>query len=256
MGRAYPAEVDIGGTAYAYERVLKEDFFSVNVLYRSAQGGRYVLKLSDFRFLLGLLLRPLASLMSRHEYRIYERLSGIPGIPELGPRLGRRGYLHRFVEGRTLSEIRQGEALPGDLFEHLGETLEAIHAARVFYADLDKRGNIIVGEDGRPYLIDFQISLYFPAKGGALGRLLDRIFLRLAREDVYHLFKQKRRYQPELLTERERELARRSRFSENYNRYFGKPYRRLKRVIYPKGSNDIIWFKHRRGGRRRGRPGD
>lgn len=256
MARAYPHEVLIAGEVYGLERILKEDFFSVNVLYRGPGNDRYVLKLSDFRFLMGLLLRPLAWLMSRHEYRIYQRLAGIPGIPELGPRIGTRGYLHRFIEGRTLSELKQGEPLPADFFPRLGETLAAVHAARVFYADLDKKGNIICGYDGRPYLIDFQISMYFPAIGGALGRLLDRVFARLAREDVYHLYKQKRRYQPELMSEQERQLSRRSRFSENYNRYFGKPYRRVKRLIYPKGSNDIIWFKYRREQRGRGRPGD
>ncbi len=251
MGRNYPETIDIEGRPYRRERVLKEDFFSVNVLYRHGE-DRYVLKLSDFRFIGGWLLRPLAMWMSRHEYRIYRRLEGIPGIPRLGPRCTSRGYLHHFIPGRTLAELtalppaQRRLALPEDFFERLRRTLDEIHRRRVFYADLDKRGNIILGEDGRPYLIDFQISLRFPPAGSWLGRRLEPLFRTLKGEDIYHLYKQKRRFLPDSLTEEERRLARRTDFSRRFNRFFGDRYRRLKRLLYPKGSNDLVWWKARR----------
>ena len=59
MTRSYPPVVEIYGAEYGYELILKDDFFSVNVLYRNQKGERYVLKLSDFRFVLGWLFRPL-----------------------------------------------------------------------------------------------------------------------------------------------------------------------------------------------------
>ena len=105
--RSYPSRAEIYGEEYRFDRILKEDFFSVNVLYRNQEGGQYVLKLSDFRFVLGWLFRPLAGWISRREYRIYQMVSDIPGIPELGPRHGKRGYFHRFIEGKTLHEIEQ-----------------------------------------------------------------------------------------------------------------------------------------------------
>ncbi len=255
--RDYPARITIDGHDYDYEKVLKEDFFSVNVLYHHA-GDRYVLKLSDFRFVFGFLLRPLAVLMSAHEYAIYRRIADIEGIPALGPRLGRRGYLHHFIPGRTLAELaglpreQRGQDLPEDFFTRLGKTLKAVHGRRIFYADLDKRGNIILGDDGHPWLIDFQICLYFSPGRGPWGRLKDRLLARLCREDIYHLYKQKRRYQPQLLSAHEIQLATRSGFSRHYNRWLGNPYRRVKRLIYPKGSNDLIWYKwkqRRHGGK-------
>lgn len=257
--RNYPPSIVINGQDYAYEKILKEDFFSVNVLYGHA-GDRYVLKLSDFRFIFGILLRPLAMLMSAHEFAIYSRIADIEGIPELGPRLGRRGYLHHFIPGRTLNELaelpraQRQEVLPRDFFERLGKTLTAVHARRIFYADLDKRGNVILGDDGRPWLIDFQICIYFSPGSGPWGRFKDRLLARLCGEDVYHLYKQKRRYQPQLLSPQEATLATRTGFSRQFNRWFGTPYRRLKRLLYPQGSNDLIWYKWKRRSRDRQAP--
>lgn len=244
--RTYPPQVTIDGELFRYERVLKDDFFSVNVLYRNHRGKRYVLKLSDFRFILGWLLRPFAAAMSRHEYRIYSLVSDIQGVPTLGPRVGRRGYLHAYVEGRTLHELGPEATLPEDFFDGLKATIEEIHRRRIFYLDLNKRGNIIVAEDGRPYLIDFQICMHFPLRRGIVGSWSDRVFKRLIHEDIYHLYKHKKKFQPHLITDAELALTQRSKLAQRYNRYLGKPYRTLKRLIYPSGSNEIIWYKWKR----------
>ena len=86
--RPYPDNTEIEGELYRYERVLKDDFFSINLLYRNDRGDGYVLKLTDFPFVCGFLFRPLACLISRHEYRVYQRLADLQGIPTLGPRWG------------------------------------------------------------------------------------------------------------------------------------------------------------------------
>jgi hypothetical protein len=239
--RAYPATLTIDGDLYHYEKILKEDFFSINVLYRAASNTRYVLKVSAFRFVFGFLLTPLAILMSRREYKLYSMVADIPLIPALGPRLGTRGYLHRFVEGKTLYELeREGRRdLPDDFFDRLRATVEEIHRRRIFYIDLNKQGNIILGEDGLPYLIDFQVCIHFKYR----NRLFDRLFALLIQEDIYHLYKHKKRFRPDLMTETEKELAQRSKLGEGVNRYFGDPYRKIKRKIYPSGSNEVIWYK-------------
>ncbi len=243
MLRAYPMQATIHGETYHYERILKDDFFSVNVLYKNDRGQRYVLKLSDFRFILGLLFRPLAMLMSRHEYKIYSMLADLEGVPELGPRYGLRGYYHGFVEGKTLHELPKGTPLPEDFFDRLQALIAKLHARRIFYLDLNKQGNIILGDDGRPYLIDYQICMHFKPRQGWLGRRLDRIFRHLIQEDIYHLYKHKKRFQPERISQEELKLTQRSSLAKKYDRFFGRPYRKIKRLIYPSGSNEIIWYK-------------
>ncbi len=240
-GRAYPQTLEIKGELYTYEKILKEDFFSINVLYLAESGTRYVLKLSDFRFILGILLTPFAILMSRREFRIYSMVADLPNVPELGPRLGLRGYLHKFIEGKTLHELeKEGRRdLPDDFFDKLKETIEEIHRRRIFYMDLNKQGNIILGDDGRPYLIDYQVCIHFKYR----NRLFDKLFNLFIQEDIYHLYKHKKRFRPDLMTEEEMKLAERSEFGKLVNRYYGDPYRKIKRKIYPSGSNEIIWYK-------------
>lgn len=241
--RRYPQKITINGEVFHFEKILKDDYFSVNVLYKNRFDVRYVLKLSDFRFVLGILLRPLAMFFSWREYMIYRRLEGIEGIPALGPRFGSRGYFHRYIEGKTLHEMEQGGALPDNFFAELSTIISQLHERRIFYLDLNKRGNIIVGEDMKPYLIDFQVSLFIRKRKGPLGRIGGRIFKSLIREDIYHLYKHKRHFQPHLMTQEEHLLATRTPFNEALDRYLGTPYRKVKRLVYPHGSNEIIWYK-------------
>ena len=244
--RSYPDTITIDGTTFEHEKILKEDFFSVNVLYRADDGARYVLKLSDFRFIGGRLLRPVAALMSAREYRVYRHIADIPGIPLLGPRYGRRGYYHVFIEGKTLHELTKDDRVPDEFFSRLRETFDQIHSRRVIHIDTDKRGNIIWGTDGRPYVIDFQISLHLKERRGILGRIANRLFDVLCREDIYHVYKHKTRFRPDLMTDQELVLAERSGLNTWFNTWIGKPYRTLKRKIYPSGSNEIIWYKWKR----------
>ena len=67
----------------------------------------YVLKLSDFHFVCGWMLRPLAAWISKREYTIYQMVEDISGIPDLGPRFGKRGYFHQYNGG-----IGEGEVWP------------------------------------------------------------------------------------------------------------------------------------------------
>jgi len=257
----YPQHVMIDGQEYTFQRLLKDDFFSLNLLYTNSRHESYVLKLSDFRFVGGWLFRPLAAWISKREYTIYQMVADIPGVPALGPRFGRRGYWHRFIEGNTLHEIErqiighcqvaagdpafgsQKTRLASDFFEQLKAIVDEVHRRRIFYVDLNKRGNIICSTEGKPYLIDFQICVHIPTRQGWLGGLTEKIFERLKREDLYHLYKHKKTFQPQLMTEAEQQLAQRSTLNKRYRQLLWQPYIVLKRLIYPHGSNETIWYK-------------
>lgn len=244
MIRRYPQTISLDGHSYEVEKILKEDFYSVNVLYRSAETSRrYVLKLSGFRFIFGQILQPWSGLMNWREYQIYKNLVDIEGVPALGPRLGWNGYFHEYVEGKTLFEIKkESGVVPDSLFVDLRRIIDTLHSRRIFYVDLNKLGNIIVGDDGKTYLIDYQISLPFP-KSGVLAALTKPIFALLAQDDIYHLYKHKSYFQPEKMSEEEKQLAKKSQLKLIFDNLLWKNFRRIKRAFYPHGSNEIIWYK-------------
>jgi len=171
---------------------LKRDFFAENHLVEAKDGKRYVLKLS----------RPLGFLAGR-ERRLYRRLQGLDGIPALGPVQGETWLLHEWVDGRTLASLfdeyaREVESglfadprVPSDFFVRLEALVREVHARGVIVLDLSKRDNVIVRKDGRPALVDFQISVAFPPER---GRLLGRAFAELARADLYQVYKHRRRH--------------------------------------------------------------
>jgi hypothetical protein len=242
-----PDNIMIAGEPHRLEKILKHDFFSINVLYRNERNQGHVLKISQFRGTLGVFLRPLAVVMSRREYRLYRQLAGVPGIPALGPRYGNRGFFHQYVEGRTLFELPKGCPLPEQFWRDLGATLESIHRRRIVHLDLHKLGNIILGDDGRAYILDFQIAFMFRRRSGWIGARIDTLFEWLKREDLYRVYKHKRRFQGAAMTEDERRWGQRSVANQWFFRFIGEPYRKIKRLIYPKGSNETLWYKWKKG---------
>jgi hypothetical protein len=185
--------VRFGGRDARYLACLKRDAFAANHLVEIAGGERLVVKTA----------RPLGAL-ARRERAIYRRLAGIDGVPALGAPQGETWLTHAFVEGRPLGEIwreilREAEArdgrfdprVPPDFYDRLEALVRAIHARGVIVLDLSKRDNIIVRPDGRPAVIDFQISLGFPARPGPLAR---RVFAALAAADLYQVWKHRRRH--------------------------------------------------------------
>lgn len=259
MAMAAPSTFIVDGLTYRYTSTLKEDFFSANYLYER-DGVSYVLKVSRFRFIGAFAFQWLAQLLHHREWNVYSRLDGTPGIPRLGPRHGKAAYLHVFVPGETLKTYvrrlrRQGifdarTHIGDDFFPRLEATLAEVHRREVGYADLSKEENIIVDEEGKPWLIDFQISWPVP-RSGLLRPLSHAIFRAIAREDTYHLLKFKARYRPDQLTAEERAIVeRRSTVNLLHKYLLRKPFHFFKRMIYPKGSNETVrWkFRKRQGG--------
>ncbi|MCS7271215.1 MAG: hypothetical protein NZ703_09025, partial [Gemmataceae bacterium] len=77
------------------------------------------------------------------------------------------------------------------------------HRRGVAYVDLHKRENIIVGNDGQPYLVDFQISWQRRTTMGSAPTFFrrgwqyldERLFSILCQIDLYHWQKHVRRCQ-------------------------------------------------------------
>ena len=129
--------------------------------------GKVVVKRARAGWLLG---RP-ARAAIRHERRIYERLSGLPGVPRFYGSLDDHSLILEYIPGPSL---RQHEARLGDrkaFFDAFLGTLEGMHAAGVAHGDLKRKDNTIVGPGERPYIVDFGIACISRPEGGPINRL-------------------------------------------------------------------------------------
>jgi len=104
---------------------------------------------------------------------------------------------------------------------------------------------VLVGDDGQPYLFDFQIAW---RGGGRAGHALGRWWLaRLQREDRYHVLKHMRRFASELMTPAELASVRQRSGLIRVHRVLNRPYRMVRRPLFrwlrrtgrvlPSGSN-------------------
>jgi hypothetical protein len=146
-------------------------------------------------------LRWLGQWLARREEAVLRRLGDLPNVPRWAGEVqvdGRRlvhAVAHDFVPGHPLGER---EKVRDGFFPELTALLGAMHRRGIAYVDLHKRENIIAGDDGRPYLIDFQISLNLPGWWPANSAPV-RALLRLAqRSDDYHVRKHIARCRPDL----------------------------------------------------------
>src|SRR5581483_8400839 len=94
-----------------------------------------------------------------------------------------------------------------------------LHQRHIAYVDSNKRENILFGDDGNPWLIDFQIS--FELKHGTRDNFLAKwLYRRFVRADWYHFFKHKTRLLPSSCSPTECERAQKRGLLHQLHRIF------------------------------------
>ncbi len=217
--------VSIEGVPYVCLEVFKHDFFAATSRYE-ANAQHIVVKVGRRADFLGLPLAWLGRLATAHECAMYARLGEIQGIPRFLGRLNPNVFAHAFVPGHPL---RRYEQVPDTFFPRLEHLLDEVHRQDVAYVDLEKRGNILVGDDGKPYLIDFQISLHVAPGRSPHRRLARWLLRRLQQSDRYHLLKHWRRHRPDQLSAEQLARAQRRPIWIDLHRRLAAPFVRFRR---------------------------
>ena len=191
-----PQQLSVEGQVYRLERVFKHDFFAATALYAGAK-DRVVLKVGRKAPVFLLPLGWIGRWHAHHESAAYCKLQDLRIVPRFLGRFGKHGFIHQYIDGHAL---KKGEHVPDNFFPTLKQDIALIHQRQMAYVDLEKCENVIVGDDGKPYLIDFQIAWNWPAKFGGNLPPLSWIRTWLQRSDIYHLRKLQRRTRPDQLT--------------------------------------------------------
>lgn len=96
------------------------------------------------------------------EAKALGRLGGIKGVAASHYRLSPLMLAYPFIAGQPLRSLtRSGETLPRGFFESLEKMVGQMHRRGVVHLDLRNLGNVLRGDDGQPYFIDFQSSMRF-----------------------------------------------------------------------------------------------
>lgn len=190
-----PLEIEVRGCRLRRVTVFKHDSWAATALYYG-EGHRVVCKFNRREPIFGLPMSWLGRALARREAKFLKLLADEPNVPagcgsvRVNGRKSPTAVAHEFVPGQPLRI--QDEVRP-EFFQELERVVRELHRRRIAYVDLHKRENILVGEDGWPHLIDFQISARLP-RGWPLGWLL-----RLLQEcDRYHVAKHRHNQQHNL----------------------------------------------------------
>jgi hypothetical protein len=227
-----PAHVDCLGHRYVRKSVLKHDFVAATGLYQAVAASpelprRLVCKINRQMHFLLIPLGLLGRLITHNEVCNLRHCREIRGVPKVVARLGPRTYAYEYIEGRSLSEK---PTLPAGFFDDVLAVVRGIHAANLVHLDLHKPGNILVGDDGRAYIIDFQLSTHIGDRFLLSKRLSSRLRRRLQAYDIYHIYKHKRRLQPHLLTQAEERLSYDHSLPLRVHRAIARPYKCIRRA--------------------------
>lgn len=222
-----PEKVEAGGRIYQREKIVKHDFFAATGFYVAEEGTRAVLKMGRTTRFFGLPLKWVGKRLCQGELNCYRRLEGMGNVPGLLGTVGETGFLHAYVPGRPLERKKP---VPDDFFRQLQELLREVHRRKMAYVDTNKPENILLGEDGRPYLIDFQISFLV---GEQSRNPLKLWWLRrMQKADVYHILKHKKRMRKDQLTDEEAKIVARRGLLIHLHRIVTRPYFVVRRRLF------------------------
>lgn len=176
------------------DTVLKRDVFSETVTGHLADDPdtKLVLRRLD---LVPVWARPLAQFLARREVRGLQAVQGIAGVPVL-VQANRAGILRVWATGTPLNLARPATR---DWYRDARRLLRDMRRRGVTHNDIAKPQNWLMTPDGRAAVIDFQLAAVHHRRGP--------LFRLMAREDLRHLLKQKKRYAAHLLTPAERRMV-------------------------------------------------
>ena len=220
-----PATITIPGGRFHLVRLFKHDFFALTALYEGPS-GKVVLKVGRKADFLGFQCSWIGRLLARYEAGNYRRLHDLAAVPRFMGMWGPNGFVHAYAEGRPM---QKGERVADDFFDRLKAAIDAIHRRGMAYVDLEKPQNVIVGDDGRPYLIDFQIAWRQPRRFAGRFWPGNLVLKCLQDADRYHLSKLQRRTRPDQMTPEQLAATYRKPWYINLHRWLTRPVARLRR---------------------------
>ncbi|MBN1905753.1 MAG: hypothetical protein JW927_11705 [Deltaproteobacteria bacterium] len=134
------------------------------------------------------------------EKKAYKKLEGFPGVPALFGSIGGVALIIEEIQGTDLGSIEVSKKLDKNFFRDLKQLIDRLHDRGIVHCDLKRAPNIMIGNDGNPYIIDWAASIsrsefgFFP---------LNLIYKRFIQDDLNAVIKIKLKWRPESVSPEE-----------------------------------------------------
>jgi hypothetical protein len=142
------------------QRISRGGFANPDVFVLEHAGAKLVVK--DFAPRSALVRATLARWIVRREQRAWRALAGHAAVPRWVGAIDALAFVVEHRAGRPLSRSVARET-PPEFFRQLARAIDDMHARGVVHLDLRHQGNVLVGDDGAPALVDFGSALVLPA---------------------------------------------------------------------------------------------
>ena len=146
------------------------------------------------------------------EKKAYKRLKGLPGVPAFFRTIEGLAFIIEEIQGTDIETLEVITNLDDSFYNDLRILIDNIHKRGLAHCDLKRAPNIILGNDGKPYIIDWAAAIsenefgFFP---------FSYIYRRFLQDDLNAITKLKLKYCPDSVSPEEKDLyMKRSRFEK------------------------------------------
>lgn len=137
------------------------------------------------------------------EKKAYKKIDGLIGVPALYGSIGGVALIIEEIQGTDIGRKEIMKDLDENFIKDLGNLIDRIHDRGIAHCDLKRAPNIMIGNDGNPYIIDWAASIsksefgFFP---------LNIIYKRFIQDDLNAITKIKLKWRPEKVSPEEKLL--------------------------------------------------
>ena len=136
------------------------------------------------------------------ESKAYRKLMNLSGVPVLHRVIDGLALVLEEIPGGMIDKYTKEMGIPDSFFHALKHLVGECHKRGIAHCDLKKASNILLGDDGHPYIVDWGAAIFerefrfFP---------LNLIYRRFMLDDHMAIIKLKLRLSPETVALEERE---------------------------------------------------
>jgi hypothetical protein len=229
-----PEGVEVGGTTYRRSEILKHDSWAATAIYGNEAHERIICKFNRTAALFLIPLSWIGRALAAREARFLRQLADVETVPnDLGDvssngRLLPNAIARCYIDGEPM---RVKQQIDPHVFDELFELVQTMHKRDMAYVDLHKLENVIIGHNGRPYLIDFQVCFGLSPRWPGNGNFAKYCLAKLQEIDIYHLNKHLTRCLPGTLTAEQMQQKSRIPAFIRVHRFFAVPLRTARRKL-------------------------